>query len=54
MAGTPRGQGIGNLRVDDQALAQNRAQMGEGSAIMSCGISQPDHGVLIIDPASLG
>ncbi|MDZ5434299.1 non-ribosomal peptide synthetase [Pseudomonas fluorescens] len=54
VAGTARGQGIGNLRVDDQALAQNRAQMGEGSAIMSCGISQPDHGVLIIDPASLG
>ncbi|MGY2261720.1 non-ribosomal peptide synthetase [Pseudomonas sp. SDO55104_S430] len=53
VAGTPRGQGIGNLRVDDQALAQNRAEAGEGSAIMSCGISQPEHAVLIIDPASL-
>ncbi|WP_212625269.1 non-ribosomal peptide synthetase [Pseudomonas sp. PP3] len=53
VAGTPRGQGIGNLRVDDQALTQNRAEPGEGSAIMSCGISQPDHAVLIIDPASL-
>ncbi|OMQ33003.1 non-ribosomal peptide synthetase [Pseudomonas putida] len=54
VAGTPRGQGIGNLRVDDTALAQNRAEAGEGSAIMSCGISQPEHAVLIIDPASLG
>jgi amino acid adenylation domain-containing protein/non-ribosomal peptide synthase protein (TIGR01720 family) len=53
VAGTPRGQGIGNLRVDDQALAQNRAEAGEGSAIMSCGISQPDHAMLIIDPVSL-
>ncbi|EJM80943.1 non-ribosomal peptide synthetase [Pseudomonas sp. GM60] len=53
VAGTPRGQGIGNLRVDDQALAQNRAEAGEGSAIMSCGISQPDHAVLIIDPLAL-
>ncbi|WP_408597965.1 non-ribosomal peptide synthetase [Pseudomonas sp. PLMAX] len=53
VAGTARGQGIGNLRVDDVALAQNRAKAGEGSAIMSCGISQPEHAVLIIDPASL-
>jgi amino acid adenylation domain-containing protein/non-ribosomal peptide synthase protein (TIGR01720 family) len=53
VAGTPRGQGIGNLRVDDQALAQHRAEPGEGSAIMSCGISQPDHAVLIVDPVSL-
>lgn len=52
VAGTPRGQGIGNLRVDDQALTHNRAEPGEGSAIMSCGISQPGHGVLIVDPAS--
>ncbi|MGH8390012.1 MAG: non-ribosomal peptide synthetase [Pseudomonas sp.] len=53
VAGTPRGQGIGNLRVDEQALTQNRAEAGEGSAIMSCGISQPEHAVLIIDPVSL-
>ncbi|WP_130932190.1 non-ribosomal peptide synthetase [Pseudomonas sp. Sample_24] len=52
VAGTPRGHGIGNLRVDDQALTQNRAEPGEGSAIMSCGIAQPDHAVLIVDPAS--
>ncbi|KPU61153.1 D-alanine--poly(phosphoribitol) ligase, subunit 1 [Pseudomonas fluorescens] len=53
VAGTPRGQGIGNLRVDDQALAQNRVEAGEGSPIMSCGISQPGHAVLIIEPVSL-
>ncbi|VVN30180.1 Linear gramicidin synthase subunit D [Pseudomonas fluorescens] len=53
VAGTPRGKGIGNLRVDDQALAQNSAQPGEGSAIMSCGISQPGHAVLIVDPSAL-
>lgn len=53
VAGTPRGEGIGNLRVDDQALAQHRAEPGEGSAIMSCGISQPDHAVLIVDPSAL-
>ncbi|WP_213940804.1 non-ribosomal peptide synthetase [Pseudomonas sp. dw_612] len=53
VAGTPRGQGIGNLRVDDQVLAQNRAEAGEGAAIMSCGISQPEHAVLIVDPVAL-
>ncbi|MHC8406480.1 non-ribosomal peptide synthetase [Pseudomonas sp. TMB3-21] len=53
VAGTARGQGIGNLRMDDQALAQNRAEPGEGSAIMSCGISQPDHAVQIVDPLVL-
>ncbi|WP_347907944.1 non-ribosomal peptide synthetase [Pseudomonas grandcourensis] len=53
VAGTARGQGIGNLRVDDQALAQNRVEAGEGCPIMSCGISQPAHAVLIIDPVSL-
>ncbi|MBV7568370.1 non-ribosomal peptide synthetase [Pseudomonas sp. PDM27] len=53
VAGTARGEGIGNLRVDDQALAQNRVEAGEGSPIMSCGISQPAHAVLIVDPVSL-
>ncbi len=53
VAGTPRGTGIPALRVDDQALAQNRAEPGDGSAIMSCGISQPDHAVLIADPVTL-
>ncbi|PNB72966.1 non-ribosomal peptide synthetase [Pseudomonas sp. GW456-E7] len=53
VAGTARGEGIGSLRVDDQALAQNRVEAGEGSPIMSCGISQPAHAVLIVDPVSL-
>ncbi|MFL8988772.1 non-ribosomal peptide synthetase [Pseudomonas sp. QLc11A] len=53
VAGTVRGEGIGNLQVDDQALAQNRVEVGEGSPIMSCGISQPAHAVLIVDPVSL-
>jgi acyl-CoA synthetase (AMP-forming)/AMP-acid ligase II len=50
VAGTPRGKGIPALRVNDQALTQNRAEPGEGSPIMSCGISQPDHAVLIVEP----
>ncbi|MEG2390576.1 MAG: AMP-binding protein, partial [Pseudomonas sp.] len=53
VAGTPRGKGIPALRVDDQALAQNRAEPGDGSAIMSCGISQPEHAVLIVEPTRL-
>ncbi|VVN03344.1 Linear gramicidin synthase subunit B [Pseudomonas fluorescens] len=53
VTGTARGQGIGNLRVDEQALAQNRVQRGEGTAIVSCGISQPDHAVQIVDPLAL-
>ena len=53
VAGGRRGQGIPALRVDEQALAANRAEPGQGSAIMSCGTSQPDHGVLIVDPHTL-
>ncbi|WP_130903346.1 non-ribosomal peptide synthetase [Pseudomonas sp. Sample_23] len=53
VAGTPRGTGIPALRVDDQALAQNRAEPGDGSAVMSCGISQPEHAVLIVEPNTL-
>ena len=53
VAGGRRGQGIPALRVDDAALAANRAEPGQGSAIMSCGTAQPDHAVLIVDPHSL-
>ncbi|PMX22043.1 MULTISPECIES: non-ribosomal peptide synthetase [unclassified Pseudomonas] len=53
VAGGRRGHGIPALRVDEQALAANRAEPGQGSAIMSCGTSQPDHGVLIVDPHTL-
>ncbi|MCJ8206481.1 non-ribosomal peptide synthetase [Pseudomonas sp. RGM2987] len=53
VAGTPRRQGIPSLRVDDGALAQNRIEPGQGSAVMSCGISQPGHGVLVVEPNTL-
>ncbi|TCV59961.1 non-ribosomal peptide synthetase [Pseudomonas fluorescens] len=53
VAGTPRRHGIPSLRVDDAALAQNRAEPGQGSAVMSCGVSQPGHAVLVVEPATL-
>ena len=53
VAGGTRGHGIPALRLDDQALAANRAEPGQGAAIMSCGTSQPEHAVLIADPATL-
>ncbi|MBT2375191.1 non-ribosomal peptide synthetase [Pseudomonas fluorescens] len=54
VAGGTRGQGIPALRLDEQALAANRATPGQGSAVMSCGTSQPEHAVLIADPHTLG
>ncbi|KRP75068.1 peptide synthase [Pseudomonas paralactis] len=53
VAGGTRGCGIPAMRVDEQALAANRAEPGQGTAIMSCGTSQPDHAVLIADPHTL-
>ncbi|WP_095155656.1 non-ribosomal peptide synthetase, partial [Pseudomonas sp. Irchel 3E13] len=53
VAGGKRGQGIPHLRLDEQALARNTAEPGQGSPVMSCGTSQPEHGVLIADPQSL-
>ncbi|MGR3963997.1 non-ribosomal peptide synthetase [Pseudomonas sp. 910_23] len=53
VAGGTRGCGIPAMHVDEQALAANRAEPGQGSAIMSCGTSQPDHAVLIADPHTL-
>ncbi|AKJ99447.1 peptide synthase [Pseudomonas chlororaphis] len=53
VAGTPRRQGIPSLRVDDAALALNRVEPGQGSAVMSCGVSQPGHAVLIVEPTTL-
>ncbi|WP_226478064.1 non-ribosomal peptide synthetase [Pseudomonas sp. MWU16-30323] len=53
VAGGTRGQGIPALRLDEQALAANRAEPGQGVAIMSCGTRQPEHAVLIADPATL-
>ncbi|MCK3851750.1 non-ribosomal peptide synthetase [Pseudomonas sp. W2Jun17] len=53
VAGGTRGCGIPAMHMDEQALAANRAEPGQGSAIMSCGTSQPDHAVLIADPHTL-
>ncbi|VVO20933.1 non-ribosomal peptide synthetase [Pseudomonas fluorescens] len=53
VAGGTRGHGIPALRVDEKALAANRAEPGQGSAIMSCGTHQPEHAVLIADPQTL-
>lgn len=53
VAGGTRGQGIPALRLDEQALAQNRAEPGTGNAMMSCGTSQPEHAVLIVEPHTL-
>ncbi|NWE13861.1 non-ribosomal peptide synthetase [Pseudomonas yamanorum] len=53
VAGGTRGHGIPALRLDEQALAANRAEPGQGATIMSCGTSQPEHAVLIADPATL-
>ncbi|OLF52336.1 non-ribosomal peptide synthetase [Pseudomonas chlororaphis] len=53
VAGGTRGQGIPALRLDEQALAQNRAEPGSGQAMMSCGTSQPEHAVLIVEPNTL-
>jgi len=53
VAGTPRGRGIPSMCMDDAALTQNRAEPGQGSAVMSCGVSQPGHAVLIVEPNTL-
>ncbi|NIL16888.1 non-ribosomal peptide synthetase [Pseudomonas sp. AN3A02] len=53
VAGGTRGHGIPAMRLDEQALAANRAEPGQGAAIMSCGTSQPEHAVLIADPVIL-
>ncbi|MFJ7885052.1 non-ribosomal peptide synthetase [Pseudomonas sp. NPDC096917] len=53
VAGGQRGQGIAALRVDERALANNRIEPGEGSAVMSCGTHPPEHAVLIVDPQTL-
>jgi amino acid adenylation domain-containing protein/non-ribosomal peptide synthase protein (TIGR01720 family) len=49
VTGGQRGHGIATLEVSDQALAHNRAEPGAGSVLMSCGGSQPEHAVCIVD-----
>ena len=57
VAGGQRGQGIGALRLDEQALRQNLAHptldAASGTVVMSCGTGQPGHDVRVVDPQSL-
>ena len=53
VAGGQRGQGIPALCLDELALADNRIVPGDGSPVMSCGTSQPEHAVLIVEPGQL-
>ena len=50
VSGSRRGEGIGALELDAQALAANRAEAGKGNVVMSCGWPQPGHAVRIVDP----
>ncbi|NIF18293.1 non-ribosomal peptide synthetase [Pantoea sp. Cy-639] len=50
VSGSRRGQGIGALALDAEALAGNRAEPGQGSVLMSCGYPQPGHTVRIVEP----
>ncbi|MBH3339929.1 non-ribosomal peptide synthetase [Pseudomonas mendocina] len=52
VTGGQRGQGIGALTVDGQALARNQIASGTDSVLMCCGRSQPEHAVSIVDAAS--
>ncbi|HEX8592566.1 MAG TPA: non-ribosomal peptide synthetase [Pseudomonas sp.] len=52
VSGGQRGRGIGILEVDGQALMQNRAEAGSDTVLMSCGSSQPDHALQIVEPAT--
>ncbi|MNM18766.1 Linear gramicidin synthase subunit B [compost metagenome] len=53
VSGSHRGQGIAALTLDAAALARNSAEPGVDSVQMSCGRSQPEHAVQIVDPQQL-
>ncbi|TDF77388.1 non-ribosomal peptide synthetase [Pseudomonas sp. H9] len=53
VSGSQRGQGIAALTLDAGALARNSAEPGRDTVQMSCGRSQPEHGVQIVDPQQL-
>jgi acyl-CoA synthetase (AMP-forming)/AMP-acid ligase II len=53
VSGSSRGQGIAALTLDADALARNSAEPGTDSVQMSCGRSQPGHGVQIVDPQQM-
>ncbi|WP_165676121.1 AMP-binding protein, partial [Metapseudomonas otitidis] len=52
VTGGVRGQGIPALGVDGAALAQNRIEPGADSLLLSCGFGQPEHAVMIVEPAT--
>ncbi len=53
VSGSRRGQGIAALELDAEAFADNRAEPGKGSVLMSCGYPQPGHAVRIVEPQRL-
>lgn len=53
VAGGQAGQGIRQLRGSAQALAANRFEAGEEIALISCGRSQPEHRVQVVDTRTL-
>ncbi|MBB4864948.1 amino acid adenylation domain-containing protein/non-ribosomal peptide synthase protein (TIGR01720 family) [Pseudomonas nitritireducens] len=52
VTGGVRGDGIGQLEVDLQALGENIARPGRGTSLINCGGAQPDHDILLVDPVS--
>ncbi|WP_370601383.1 non-ribosomal peptide synthase/polyketide synthase [Pseudomonas nitroreducens] len=52
VTGGVRGDGIGQLEVDLNALGENVARPGRGTSLINCGRTQPDHDVQLVDPLS--
>ena len=52
VTGGKRGQGASTLQMDQQRLARNIVASGEGPILVSCGRSQPEQEIRIVDPAS--
>ncbi|KAF1072469.1 MAG: Linear gramicidin synthase subunit D [Pseudomonas citronellolis] len=52
VSGGARGEGIGQLQVDLDALGENIARPGRGTTLINCGHAQPDHDIQLVDPQS--
>ena len=52
VSGSRRGEGIAQMEVDTRALADNIGRPGTGSRLASCGWSQPEHPLMLVDPLS--
>ncbi|MHB9796209.1 non-ribosomal peptide synthase/polyketide synthase [Pseudomonas sp. MT3] len=52
VTGGVRGEGIGQLEVDLEALGENIARPGRGTSLINCGGAQPDHEIQLVDPLS--